>query len=114
MSPASDLAVEVRGLRMTYGTTVAVDDLDLTVARGSITAVLGPNGAGKTTTLETCEGYRRAQQGTVRVLGLDPQADRRALLPRVGVLPAPLGPRTAVMEPRATVRSRPSTATVRP
>ena len=86
MSPASDLAVEVRGLRMTYGTTVAVDDLDLTVVRGSITAVLGPNGAGKTTTLETCEGYRRAQQGTVRVLGLDPQADRRRLLPRIGVM----------------------------
>ena len=86
MSPASDLAVEVRGLRMTYGSTVAVDDLDLTVARGSITAVLGPNGAGKTTTLETCEGYRRPQQGTVRVLGLDPQGDRRALLPRIGVM----------------------------
>src|SRR3712207_1259195 len=71
---------------MTYGATVAVDGLDLTVARGSITAVLGPNGAGKTTTLETCEGYRKPQQGSVRVLGLDPQADRRALLPRIGVM----------------------------
>src|SRR4051794_36891475 len=71
---------------MTYGETVAVADLDLEVVRGSITAVLGPNGAGKTTTLETCEGYRRPQQGTVRVLGLDPQADRRALLPRIGVM----------------------------
>jgi ABC-2 type transport system ATP-binding protein len=71
---------------MEYGSTVAVAGLDLTVERGSITAVLGPNGAGKTTTLETCEGYRRAQHGTVRVLGLDPQADRRALLPRIGVM----------------------------
>ena len=58
----------------------------LTVERGTITAVLGPNGAGKTTTLETCEGYRAPQQGTVRVLGLDPRRDRRALLPRIGVM----------------------------
>ena len=57
-----------------------------TVERGTITAVLGPNGAGKTTTLETCEGYRRPQRGTVRVLGLDPQAQRRDLLPRIGVM----------------------------
>jgi ABC-2 type transport system ATP-binding protein len=71
---------------MTYGDTVAVDGLDLTVERGTVTAVLGPNGAGKTTTLETCEGYRRPQAGTVRVLGLDPQADRAALLPRIGVM----------------------------
>jgi ABC-2 type transport system ATP-binding protein len=71
---------------MAYGDKVAVDDLDLTVERGSVTAVLGPNGAGKTTTLETCEGFRRPQQGTVRVLGLDPHRDRRALLPRIGVM----------------------------
>jgi ABC-2 type transport system ATP-binding protein len=71
---------------MTYGAKVAVDDLDLTVARGSVTAVLGPNGAGKTTTLETCEGFRRPQRGTVRVLGLDPQHDRADLLPRIGVM----------------------------
>jgi ABC-2 type transport system ATP-binding protein len=71
---------------MAYGDKVAVERLDLDVARGTITAVLGPNGAGKTTTLETCEGFRRPQQGTVRVLGLDPQADRRDLLPRIGVM----------------------------
>ena len=76
----------VDDLRMTYGDTVAVDGLSLEVPRGSITAVLGPNGAGKTTTLETCEGYRRAQGGTVRVLGLDPHARRRELLPRIGVM----------------------------
>ena len=79
-------AVVVDGLRMRYGDTVAVDGLDLEVGRGTVTAVLGPNGAGKTTTLETCEGYRRPQAGTVRVLGLDPQAQRRALLPRIGVM----------------------------
>ncbi|WP_437440558.1 ABC transporter ATP-binding protein [Nocardioides eburneus] len=79
-------AVEVRDLRMTYGTKTAVDGLTLDVARHSITAVLGPNGAGKTTTLETCEGYRKPQAGTVRVLGLDPVAQRDELLPRVGVM----------------------------
>ena len=78
--------MEVDDLRMAYGATTAVDGLSLTVARGSITAVLGPNGAGKTTTLETCEGYRKPQGGSVRVLGLDPQAQRRDLLPRIGVM----------------------------
>src|SRR3954469_9428125 len=71
---------------MRYGDKVAVDGLSLTVERATITAVLGPNGAGKTTTLETCEGYRKPQQGSVRVLGLDPDDDRRALLPRIGVM----------------------------
>ena len=71
---------------MRYGDKVAVDHLDLVVERRTITAVLGPNGAGKTTTLETCEGYRRPQGGTVRVLGLDPQRERRQLLPRIGVM----------------------------
>jgi ABC-2 type transport system ATP-binding protein len=84
--PAAAPAVEVDGLVMRYGATTAVDGLSLTVERGTITAVLGPNGAGKTTTLETCEGYRRPQQGTVRVLGLDPRRDRRQLLPRIGVM----------------------------
>lgn len=82
----SSAAVAVTGLVMKYADKVAVDHLDLTVERHTITAVLGPNGAGKTTTLETCEGYRKAQQGTVRVLGLDPQRERRALLPRIGVM----------------------------
>jgi ABC-2 type transport system ATP-binding protein len=84
--PTASPAVEIDGLVMAYGDKVAVDGLSLSVARGTITAVLGPNGAGKTTTLETCEGYRAPQQGTVRVLGLDPQRDRADLLPRIGVM----------------------------
>ncbi|QBX57720.1 ABC transporter ATP-binding protein [Nocardioides seonyuensis] len=71
---------------MAYGAKTAVDGLSLRVERGTVTAVLGPNGAGKTTTLETCEGYRRPQAGVVRVLGLDPQRQRGALLPRIGVM----------------------------
>ncbi len=84
--PTSAPAVEVDGLVMRYGDTLAVDALSLTVDRGTITAVLGPNGAGKTTTLETCEGYRAPQRGSVRVLGLDPRRDRAELLPRIGVM----------------------------
>lgn len=71
---------------MRYGAKLAVDDLSLMVPTGTITAILGPNGAGKTTTLETCEGYRRPQQGQVRVLGLDPWRERDRLTPRIGVV----------------------------
>jgi len=84
--PEAAPAVQIDGLVMRYGSKTAVDDLTLTIPRHTITAVLGPNGAGKTTTLETCEGYRRPQQGTVRVLGLDPVRNRRDLLPRIGVM----------------------------
>src|ERR1700748_256713 len=69
-----------------YGTTTAVDGLSLTAGRGKVTAILGPNGAGKTTTIEVCEGYRSADGGTVRVLGLDPVRDAARLRPRVGVM----------------------------
>ncbi len=79
-------AVEVRDLVKRYGATTAVAGLSLTAEAGTVLAILGPNGAGKTTTVEVCEGYRRPDGGTVRVLGLDPTADARALRPRVGVM----------------------------
>ena len=85
-SPGEVPPVQVTGLVKRYGSRTAVDGLDLTVRAGAVTAVLGPNGAGKTTTLETCEGYRRPDDGTVRVLGLDPIADATALRPRIGVM----------------------------
>jgi len=69
-----------------YGSVTAVDGLSLTARRGEVTAVLGPNGAGKTTTVEVCEGYRSADGGAVRVLGLDPVRDAVALKPRIGVM----------------------------
>lgn len=77
--------LHLTGLVKRYGTKTAVDGLDLTAAPG-ITAVLGPNGAGKTTTIETCEGYRRPDSGTVRVLGLDPVKQASRLRPRIGVM----------------------------
>jgi ABC-2 type transport system ATP-binding protein len=77
-------AVEVVDLVKRYGARTAVDGLSLIVERGSLLALLGPNGAGKTTTVEICEGFRRPDSGTVRVLGLPP--DSPALRPRVGVM----------------------------
>jgi ABC-2 type transport system ATP-binding protein len=56
------------------------------VQRGEIFALLGPNGAGKTTTIETLEGYRSPDSGTVRVLGLDPLRQGRELKPLIGVM----------------------------
>ncbi len=82
----SAAAVEVVDLVKRYDGKTAVDGLTLMVEAGTITAVLGPNGAGKTTTVETCEGYRQPDSGTVRVLGRDPWLDARALRPRVGVM----------------------------
>jgi ABC-2 type transport system ATP-binding protein len=79
-------AIEVADLVVRYGTFVAVDGVDLTVAAGEVVTVLGPNGAGKTSTVEVLEGYRRPAGGRVRVLGLDPQADHRALTARIGVM----------------------------
>ncbi|MDM7856492.1 ABC transporter ATP-binding protein [Cellulomonas alba] len=89
-------AVEISGLVKRYDGRPVVDGLDLVAARGQVTAVLGPNGAGKTTTVECCEGLRTADDGQVRVLGLDPVGDARALRPRVGVMLQDGGLPTAV------------------
>lgn len=82
----SEPAVQIRGLVKRYGSETAVNGLDLDVSHGLVTAVLGPNGAGKTTTIEVCEGYRRADAGSVRVLGLDPVAQATSLRTRIGVM----------------------------
>ena len=83
---ANDAAIAVERLTKSYGGKAAVSDLSFTVARGEIFALLGPNGAGKTTTVEILEGYRTADGGVVRVLGLDPHRDGARLKPRVGVM----------------------------
>ena len=78
-------ALEVVDLIKRYGERTAVDGLTFTVATGTVCALLGPNGAGKTSTVEVCEGFRAADGGQVRVLGLDP--GDQALRPKIGVMP---------------------------
>ena len=78
--------IEVSDLTVRYGSTIAVRDLTFTAEAGEVLAVLGPNGAGKTSTIECLEGYRRPSEGTVRVLGLDPDAHHAQLVPQIGVM----------------------------
>ena len=86
METTEPVALRVTGLVRRYGGRAVVDGLDLVAPAGAVTAVLGPNGAGKTTTIECCEGLRRPDSGTVRVLGLDPLTQAAQLRPRVGVM----------------------------
>jgi ABC-2 type transport system ATP-binding protein len=85
-APAGDAAIIVESLVKAYGSTVAVNGLSFVVKPGEIFALLGPNGAGKTTTVEILEGYRVADSGVARVLGLDPRRDGAQLKPRIGVM----------------------------
>ncbi len=82
MSPA---VISVSHLGKSYGSTVAVDDVSLEIHEGEIFGLIGPNGAGKTTTMECVEGLRKADRGTISVLGLDPRRDLYALQHRIGV-----------------------------
>ena len=78
-----DTVVEVEGLRKRYGDTVALDGLDLRIGAGQIFGIVGPNGAGKTTLVETSVGLRRADAGSVTVLGGTPGDP--AVRERIGV-----------------------------
>ena len=86
MTSRSDVPVRLRGVSKRYGSTTAVDALDLEVGRAQVLALLGPNGAGKTTTVEMCEGFLRPDAGTIEILGLDPTTDNAALRERIGVM----------------------------
>jgi ABC-2 type transport system ATP-binding protein len=74
--------IEARGLRKAFGTTVAVDGIDLQVEEGHILGLIGPNGAGKTTALNTILGLT-PYQGELRVLGRDPWNQREQLMREV-------------------------------
>jgi ABC-2 type transport system ATP-binding protein len=83
--PSAPTVIEVSHLHKAYGTTVAVEDVSLTVEAGEIFGILGRNGAGKTTTVECITGLRRRDGGSISVLGLDPRRDGRELHELVGV-----------------------------
>jgi ABC-2 type transport system ATP-binding protein len=80
-------AIEISGLRKSFGHTRALDGLDLTVRTGEVHGFLGPNGAGKTTTIRVLLGLLRADAGTVRLLGGDPWHDATALHRRLSYVP---------------------------
>ena len=77
--------IQVSGVRKTYGSTVAVDEVSFDVDDGEIFGLIGPNGAGKTTTMECVEGLRTPDRGPISVLGLDPFRDVYKLQERIGV-----------------------------
>jgi len=80
-------AIAASGLRKSYGKTVALDGLDLSVAEGEVHGFLGPNGAGKTTTIRILLGLLRADGGTARLLGGDPWHEATALHRRLAYVP---------------------------
>jgi ABC-2 type transport system ATP-binding protein len=77
--------IQVSGVRKTYGSTVAVDEVSFDVNDGEIFGLIGPNGAGKTTTMECIEGLRTPDRGKISVLGLNPFHDVYKLQDRIGV-----------------------------
>jgi ABC-2 type transport system ATP-binding protein len=82
------LAIEVRGLRKSFGTKEAVTGIDLDIAAGSLAGLVGPNGAGKTTSLSMMTGLLRPDTGRVLINGQDLWADPRAAKALIGVVTA--------------------------
>lgn len=78
-------AILAERLSKRYRDEVAVDDVSLRVEPGETFGILGTNGAGKTTTVEMLAGLRKPDQGTVRILGLDPRSDRARVRQILGV-----------------------------
>jgi len=82
--------IQTQGLLKSYGNVQALFGVDLEVKQGEVFGFLGPNGAGKTTTIRCMLDLIRPQGGTIRVLGLNPQAEPEAIKERVGYLPGEL------------------------
>jgi len=85
----TDTPVTLTGVTRRFGSTVALDDVSLTVRPGEIVGLLGPNGAGKTALLSLVEGLRRPDSGTVRLFGLDPREPAARV--RLGTTPQETG-----------------------
>src|SRR5258707_1934274 len=80
-------AIDVAGLRKSYGKVTALDSLDLNVASGEVHGFLGPNGAGKTTTIRILLGLLRSDGGPARLLGGDPWTEATTLHRRLAYVP---------------------------
>jgi len=81
----NNVVIEVNDFRKTYGDVIAVDGISFDVKQGEIFGLLGPNGAGKTSTLESLEGLRAPDGGSLRVAGVDPARETRKLRNVIGV-----------------------------
>ena len=87
MTGVDDATVlDVRDLRMRYGSVDVLKGVSFQALRGEVVALLGPNGAGKTTTIEILEGFRMRSAGGVRVLGVDPAKGSEAWRARLGIV----------------------------
>jgi ABC-2 type transport system ATP-binding protein len=87
MEQPAEHAIAVENLTKRYGKLLAVNDISFNVRKGEVFAFLGPNGAGKTTTVEIIDMIRAPTSGTVNLLGMDVTKEKRAIVPRIGVLP---------------------------
>ncbi|TDO40615.1 ABC transporter ATP-binding protein [Paractinoplanes brasiliensis] len=84
--PVDERVIDVRDLRMRYGTKDVLHEVSFAARRGEVLVLLGPNGAGKTTTIEILEGFRMRSSGEVNVLGVDPATAGEAWRAQVGVV----------------------------
>jgi ABC-2 type transport system ATP-binding protein len=97
-----EVVIQIKNLKKTYGNYIAVDGISFEVYRGEIFGLLGPNGAGKTTTLESLEGLRTPDGGSLQILGIDPSRQPRRLRNLIGVqlqsssLPGSMTPHEAI------------------
>ncbi|MFD2385671.1 ATP-binding cassette domain-containing protein, partial [Paenibacillus xanthanilyticus] len=90
-SASAEPIIELSGLKKRYGEQMAVNGLDLSIAKGEIFGLLGPNGAGKTTTILMMLGLTEPTDGSVRVCGLDPARNPLTVKRRVGYMPDDVG-----------------------
>ena len=89
--PDSSAAVVTRGLRKLFGTFVAVDGLDLTIARGEVFGLLGANGSGKTTTIRMLTGLLTPTAGTATVVGFDIAREQEEIRQAIGYMSQKFG-----------------------
>ena len=82
---SAQLAVQVGGLRKSFGDKVVLDGVDLAIAEGTVFALLGPNGAGKTTIVQILSTLLRADEGDLRVAGFDVKREPQAVRDAIGV-----------------------------
>jgi ABC-2 type transport system ATP-binding protein len=84
MKTDATLPIEIKNLTRRFGTKLALDDVSITVPRGGVFGLVGENGAGKTTLIKHVLGLLKAEQGSVRVFGLNPVQDPPGVLGRIG------------------------------